>query len=176
MAARPRRVVEVRKGDLDTRVAALLGKKREEISVITTTLLRVVIDELSEMSTVHLDGLGELRVVVRKGKRPSRAVLTKGTFGRGKTEEARLVRVEKKYYVTFKKAAPLRLAIQARQGAPGKTVKVMEKLGVDEQAAENEKLAADGCPLCGAKVERHGSVLVCPTHGTEPFEGNKKRK
>lgn len=50
----------------------------------------------------------------------------------------------------------------------------MTKYGVDEEAAEQEKLAADGCPICGRKPERHGNVLACPVHGTEPFETKKE--
>lgn len=50
----------------------------------------------------------------------------------------------------------------------------MDKYGVDETGEDQEKLAAKGCPLCGAKPERHGNVLACPTHGTEPFEHPKK--
>jgi len=170
MPKKSRRVRVVTKGELDERVAIALGKKRRDVSLITETLLSMVTEELAEMNAVHLNGLGELCVSIRRGRRASHAVLTKGTFGRKKTEEQTVVRVEKKYYVIFKKAVPLALAIRVRQGVAGKVVKVMEKLGVDEQRTENEKKASDGCPLCGAKVERHGNVLACPTHGTEPFE------
>jgi hypothetical protein len=51
----------------------------------------------------------------------------------------------------------------------------MEKYGVDESATpELEKKAAQGCPVCGRKPERHGNVLMCPVHGSEPFETEKK--
>lgn len=52
----------------------------------------------------------------------------------------------------------------------------MEKLGVDESTDQEqlEKLAAQGCPKCGAKPEKHGTVLVCPNCGSEPFEKEKK--
>ena len=48
----------------------------------------------------------------------------------------------------------------------------MSKFGVDESPTFNEKLGSRGprCPLCGAPCEKHGQVLICPTHGTEPFE------
>jgi hypothetical protein len=51
----------------------------------------------------------------------------------------------------------------------------MEKFGVDENVdgEELEKAAAKGCPVCGAAPTRHGSVLICPTHGSEPFEKNR---
>lgn len=49
----------------------------------------------------------------------------------------------------------------------------MDKYGVNEQVGNQEQLekkAAYGCPKCGVKLEKHGSVILCPTHGTEPFE------
>ena len=50
----------------------------------------------------------------------------------------------------------------------------MEKFGVDQSTGTNqeqlEKQAAKGCPDCGKALIRHGSVLMCPDHGTEPFE------
>ena len=51
-----------------------------------------------------------------------------------------------------------------------------EKYAVDENVDQEqlEKQAASGCPECGKKVERHGNVLMCPTHGSEPFERSKK--
>lgn len=48
----------------------------------------------------------------------------------------------------------------------------MDKFAVDESVDQDamEKAASEGCPLCGAKCERHGNTLLCPTHGSEPFE------
>jgi hypothetical protein len=48
----------------------------------------------------------------------------------------------------------------------------MSKFGVDEGSnqEELEKVAGNGCPTCGRKPTRHGSVLICPVHGSEPFE------
>lgn len=50
----------------------------------------------------------------------------------------------------------------------------MSKFGVDEgtNAEALEKRAAAGCPVdgCGKTPERHGTTLMCPTHGSEPWE------
>jgi uncharacterized Zn finger protein (UPF0148 family) len=48
----------------------------------------------------------------------------------------------------------------------------MEKYGVDEGVDQEklEKVSAKGCPICGAELSKHGSTLICPTHGSEPFE------
>ena len=51
----------------------------------------------------------------------------------------------------------------------------MEKYGVDEGADEDlEKKASEGCPVCGQKPVQHGRLLMCPTHGSEPFEKKDK--
>ncbi len=48
----------------------------------------------------------------------------------------------------------------------------MEKYGVDESVDQEtlEKKAAQGCPECGKPLTKHGNVVMCETHGTEPFE------
>lgn len=56
---------------------------------------------------------------------------------------------------------------------PRETV-MEEKYGVDESGAEQEKAAAEGCPVCGKKAEVHGNLLMCPTHGSEPWEKKEK--
>lgn len=48
----------------------------------------------------------------------------------------------------------------------------MTKYAVNESIDQDklEKAASQGCPLCAAPLVKHGRVLACPTHGTEPFE------
>ncbi len=45
------------------------------------------------------------------------------------------------------------------------------EVGMNQETLE--KKASQGCPKCGGKVERHGSVLACANCGTEPFESPK---
>jgi len=54
----------------------------------------------------------------------------------------------------------------------------MEKFGVDEGVDQDalEKAAAEGCPKCGKALVKHGSVLMCPEHGSEPFEKQEEKK
>lgn len=49
---------------------------------------------------------------------------------------------------------------------------MMDKYGVDESVdlETMEKHAAQGCPVCGKQLIKHGSVFLCPQHGSEPFE------
>lgn len=48
----------------------------------------------------------------------------------------------------------------------------MDKYGVDENAiqVDLDKVASQGCPECGAKLTRHGNTVLCPKHGSKPFE------
>jgi hypothetical protein len=51
----------------------------------------------------------------------------------------------------------------------------MDKFGVQEDVPEDlEKKAAEGCPVCGKKPVVHGNVLMCPDHGSEPWETKEK--
>lgn len=155
MSLRKPRVVK--KNQLDRLVALLLGEKVTDVSAITTVFLETIRNELAALKDVQLDGLGSLHVAIRKG--------STNLYRRADSENA------KKYHVTFKKSRPLRRMILKKHGIL--TEKTMDKLGVDEGQADNEKVASEGCPRCGAKVERHGNVLACPKCGTEPFEKNK---
>lgn len=50
----------------------------------------------------------------------------------------------------------------------------MTKLGVQEDTGDQEALekkAIAGCPMCGRAPVRQGTILLCPEHGTEPWEG-----
>jgi Zn finger protein HypA/HybF involved in hydrogenase expression len=54
----------------------------------------------------------------------------------------------------------------------------MDKYGVDEGTEDQEileKRSSQGCPKCGStRVQRHGSTLICPNCGTEPFEDKSR--
>lgn len=49
----------------------------------------------------------------------------------------------------------------------------MKKYGVDTDASSQKK-ASDNttylCPKCGKKAKKEGLVVLCPEHGSEPFE------
>jgi uncharacterized Zn finger protein (UPF0148 family) len=48
----------------------------------------------------------------------------------------------------------------------------IDKFAVDEGTDDEQlaKLASQGCPKCGKPPVRQGRVLLCPVHGSEPFE------
>ncbi len=47
----------------------------------------------------------------------------------------------------------------------------MSKFAVTEESGDRiDKVAAQGCPDCGEKPQRYGDTLLCPNHGSEPFE------
>jgi hypothetical protein len=49
----------------------------------------------------------------------------------------------------------------------------MEKYGVNQTKDKSVKQATSEktCPVCGSTLVVHGSVLLCRTHGSAPFEG-----
>jgi nucleoid DNA-binding protein len=103
----------VKKSRLDAQVAVLLGKKRAEVSGITSAFLHEVVRGLAEIGCVHLDGLGTLRVTCRSGKRLE---LTRQKTRLRPTAGAKLVTVKKKHYVSFHKSEGLTVAIKAKRG------------------------------------------------------------
>ena len=125
------------------------------------TFLEVIREQLIEMKAVRLDGLGELHIAKQRG----RVDMLHPRFMSGPITATS----KKKYHVYFKKSQAFTRMLRARYGGAELEIH-MEKYGVDEAAADNEKKASDGCPVCGKPAERHGNVLACPTHGTEPFE------
>ena len=54
----------------------------------------------------------------------------------------------------------------------------MDKYSVDQSVNQEqlEKIAEAGCPVpgCGKQPRKHGNILICPTHGSEPFEEKKR--
>lgn len=153
------------KGELDRLVALRLGKPVREVSAITREFLHAAGQELVELRQVRLTNLGTLKVVARRGRVNQ---LVSWIY-----KKPVIAISQKKYHVSFRKAPELTKAIRRRH-VEGHKENIMEKYGVDESQAENEKKASQGCPECGAKAERHGNVLACPKHGTEPFEAKTK--
>lgn len=155
----------MRKAHLDRRVAALLGVSPSTATLISSTFLVEVMEALVEGEEVVLDGFGTFTLKKAKGH--------PATLQRGRKGDLIDIPSVELYRIGFRKSAIFRERIKAKYGK-GKTMQElgMEKLGVDEGVDQDamEKAAASGCPECGAKCERHGSVMVCPTCGTAPFE------
>ncbi len=103
----------IKKARLDAQVAALLGKKRSEVSGITSAFLLEVVRGLAEVGRVHLEGLGTLHLYCRSGKRLE---LTRQKTRLRPTTGSKLVAVKRKHYVGFHKARGLTAAIKARRG------------------------------------------------------------
>ncbi len=123
------------KRSIDAQVAGLLGIHQSQVSLITTTFLRLAGRAVAQRGRLYLEGLGE--------------------FTRNDLK------------VGFRKGAALHRTLKETP---------MEKYGVDEGVEQDvlEKAASQGCPECGAKCEKHGNTLVCPNHGTAPFEKKSK--
>lgn len=154
----------MRKSHLDRRVAVVLGIPVSDVSLITSTFLTEVMKAITEGDPVLLEGFG--RFTLRK----MAGLLTKLQNPKG---QAILVSPTDKFRVTFKKSHTFNALVRAKYGT-SRVLKEseMEKYAVDEGVDQNamEKAATQGCPECGAKCERHGSLVVCPRCGSEPFE------
>jgi nucleoid DNA-binding protein len=103
----------LKKSQLDRQVAAMLGKKRSEVSGITAAFLREVVRGLAEVGRVQLDGLGTMQVTCRSGKRLE---LSRQKTRLRPTAGGKLVAVKRKHYVGFQKSNGLTAAIKASRG------------------------------------------------------------
>lgn len=165
-----------RKRDIDSAIAMLLSEPRNKVSSITSAFLNEAMRLILEDGVLHLDGFGRFKLGVQKLGARQAIELTQGTSWNGEphstTGTKTSVVVAQRHKVYFSKARPFTEALHRKLGEE----RNMEKFGVDESVDQEqlEKAAAEGCPECGAKVEKHGKVLRCPVHGTEPFEKGKK--
>lgn len=167
----------LKKSDIDLRVARALGRTTPEIAAITACFLRAVVHAIVEEEEVRLASFGKF--FLRKKKNTTVAHLKVGTFRKGESARSMSSCPPHKFFVSFQKADSFREIIWDRFGKPSEEDNMsneenMDKYGVDEgtDQEELEKKALQGCPIegCSKKPTRHGSVLSCPTHGTEPFE------
>lgn len=148
---------------LTMRVAVDLGIDHTFVKQILESFIGHVCSGLVHDGKVRIQGLGVLSIQPFKLNRKIR--ILKGP------RAGSMVNVTVHYRAYFKKAHRLRRMLQEEHVMP-KTEPEMEKYGVDEGTDQEnlEKKAADGCPECGAMPKRQGNILICPKHGTEPFE------
>lgn len=128
---------------LDQRVALLTGLTEHQVAAVTSTFLRLIANDLVRGEVVHLYNFGRLRMKSQSGR-------------------LRVLFLRDKFF---------RRLISDRLNGETK----MEKFGVDERSGKSqeqlEKEAAQGCPMCGGKIETHGAIRMCANCGTQPFEG-----
>ena len=100
----------IRKKEIDQELEGMFGIRENGIEVedITTEFLHRVMRKLIAGHEVHLPGFGTFKVSVRKGMRQKRVTLTKGTFKKGEKGTTHSVTVDRKYYVSFRRAAAFR--------------------------------------------------------------------
>ncbi len=107
----------VYKGWLDRALYLAYG----DVSEVTEAFLQELMKELLLGNEVYLRGFGTFKVSVRKGKRGATATLTHGNGKKGGRTGTSVVSVEKKYYVTFKRARAFREMFQAKFGKKEKS-------------------------------------------------------
>lgn len=119
-------------------------------------------EHLAEGKNVHITGFGKFHAA-RKRVRTQQLHTSHGEL-HGPVDAATV-------QVYFTKSRPLKEILMSNHTEN----EGMDKYAVDETAGrtseELEKQASKGCPLCGRALERHGSTLLCPVHGSAPFEG-----
>ena len=165
----------IEKKDLDHQVAKDLGMRQEEVARITGAFLRLVMYGLCDTQEVNLQGFGRFKMREKK-QRDNRYVGLETGLG-GEKNRTRAVAVTRMFTVYFHKARAFKEVIWSIYGKQGQE-DTLEKYGVSEEVGQVdlEKKAAEGCPACGRKVERHGDVLICPHCGSQPFESAKEKK
>lgn len=153
------------KAELDRRVSfALYDKSETEVSHITSEFIRQLSQMLAERGQVTVECLGRFRVLPRRINQGHYEL----THKKSGNED---IATHRHVLVYFSKARPLKeLLDRVFKG------EMMEKYGVDETTGHSseqlEKMAAEGCPECGSKLTKHGSVMICPVHGSAPFEAS----
>jgi len=155
--------------EVSARVARELGISVREVRLIVREFLHQAGDHLARNHTLQLEGLGKLSLSIVQAKSSSALVSGPRKKGGGYGRRRRIVR-NRLVLVSFTKSARLKKLAQMY------VEENMDKLGVDEKtdSEQLEKQSAQGCPECGSKVERHGTVLQCPSCGTAPFEPRNK--
>jgi nucleoid DNA-binding protein len=149
---------------LDRVTAASLLVDRREVRVITQEWIAQLRKLLAQEEAVTIDGLGRFRVQRCTPHTASIRNLVAGTFKPGESAEAVTVEASQYSRVHFSQSGVLKRMLNKEPD--------MEKYAVDESVNQEklEKVASKGCPECGAGLTKHGSVLLCPTHGSAPFE------
>lgn len=167
----PKRRV-TKKQQLVREVSWLVNMSERRVSPVINEFLNRVKEHLIAGETVQLETFGELELTAYECNARMTGLFKKTVTGvRGSGESI----VRRKHRVTFRKAPAFTRELLEKSGSGAERVVDVEKYGVDESGSEQEKKASQGCPKCGAKVEKHGNVLACPNCGTEPFEGGQKK-
>jgi hypothetical protein len=133
------------------------------VALVTDAFVDELINAIINHGGFQLKGLGKLKVRFERG--PNKAYENRNPEG---------TRIR----LYFTKSRDLRRLIVRKYGLTKeptmekKSDEGMTKYAVDEGYDQDqlEKAAARGCPICAQPVVKHGRVVACPTHGTEPFE------
>jgi nucleoid DNA-binding protein len=153
--------------EIARRTARALGYNYRYVNSVTREFLQQSNDFLCENRVLVLEDFG--RFIVVPTKTQWTAKLRNNTGDGTVTREVEVPWVMK---VHFSKSQTLKKLLDEHY-----LENLMDKLGVDTSTGRDdeqlEKEAAEGCPECGSELTKHGSVLLCPVHGSAPFETKK---
>jgi nucleoid DNA-binding protein len=160
--------------EADTTIAKDLGVPVLHVAKITAAFIEELVKCISTHKSVTVTGLGKFSVSVTEGRK-RKSLCLGGDYWGPKTIQ--MVAVPQSIKVHFAKSLPLTQALAEvleESTMDHTNEEGMSKFGVDENVDQEtlEKQAASGCPVdgCGRAPERHGRTLICPVHGSEPFE------
>jgi nucleoid DNA-binding protein len=106
----------VKDTEIDVRVGELLDMSSIHVGDVTQAFFHEVMKHLLDGNEVHIPGFGTFKVSIRRGKRAARATLNKSSDCHGNSVGKIIVSVEKKYYVSFRRAAAFRDKFYAKYG------------------------------------------------------------
>ena len=139
-----------------------LGLERSDILDVLSSLSSAVGKALAQGHDVNIEQLGTFRPYKTTGHTRPKEI----------GDNERVLMTTPAHRVSFRKSKRLKEIFQMAENTQEEG---MDKYAVSESAGAGphdlEKQAANGCPLCGRSVTIHGNVLLCPVHGSEPFEG-----
>jgi len=152
---------EVQQHELNLEVARRTGVKLTVVRTVTAAFVEALKRALIEKGSATVRNLGRFRLVTERRISDS-----------DRNMPAHITAEKLRCRVFFAKGLPFKKQIHSflKEGM------AMDKYGVDEgiEQEKMEKAASEGCPECGRELVKHGSILLCPTHGSEPFEKKKK--
>lgn len=148
------------RSELIRRTARATGYNQRYVSRVVRELITQMSSLMAEAGVVVLDDFG--RFTVEVGQRKLFPV-------------TRRVGIESYVRVHFSKSRALKELLDGEYLEEN-----MDKYGVDTTTGKDdeqlEKEAAEGCPECGKKLVKHGSVTICPEHGSAPFESKNAQE
>jgi len=126
-----------RKHDLDALVAVDAGMSQKKVREVTNLFLSRIMESLSDLEDVHLDGFGQFHLTVEKAS-DKRRMLNAGfpNYKNMPKERTMLVRITRKFKVHFSKSDVFNRILRSKHGPSGEREKTESN---DAQGGESSR-------------------------------------